>query len=166
MSNFIERTLVLLKPDAVERALMGRILERFEDAGFKIIGLKMVKPSKEKGKEHYTDDLAKRHGQKVRDIAVEYISSGPVVAMIIEGVNAVENVRKFAGTTEPKSAPPGTIRGDFSHLSFGHSDAKNIATKNIIHASGNLQEAEQEIKVWFQPDEIIEYTAVHEKHTR
>lgn len=166
MSKFIEQTLVLLKPDAVERALMGRIIGRFEDAGFKIVGMKMLVPNKEKSMGHYTEDIAIRHGQKMREIAVDYLCSGPVVAIVIEGINAIANVRKFAGTTEPSSALPGTIRGDYSHTSLEYSNSKEMAAKNIIHASGNKEEAEAEIKIWFTPEEIVNYEAVHEKHTR
>jgi nucleoside-diphosphate kinase len=166
MTNHIEQTLVLLKPDAVERALVGKVISRFEDAGFKIVAMKLTKTDKETALKHYTEDIAIRRGQKVRDIAVDYICSGPVVAMVIEGVNAVENVRKFAGTTEPSSAPPGTIRGDYSHTTMEYSNAKDMPAKNIIHASGNKEEAAQEINIWFTPQEIVEYTAVHEIHTR
>jgi nucleoside-diphosphate kinase len=81
-------------------------------------------------------------------------------------VNAIENVRKFCGTTEPKASPPGTIRGDFSHVSYGYCDDEKMVVKNIIHASEDEHFAEQEIRVWFKPSEIIEYSNVHERHTR
>ncbi len=166
MPGHIERTLVLLKPDAVERGLMGRILERFEDAGFKIVAMKMLQANKEKAMDHYDEDIARRHGEHMRRYNVDFILSGPVVAIVVEGINAVENVRKFCGTTEPKSAPPGTIRGDFSHGSYGYADEKGEVIKNVIHASGDKEYAEKEIKIWFDDSEIVEYTSVHEKHTR
>jgi nucleoside-diphosphate kinase len=166
MSKHIEKTLVLLKPDAVERGIIGRILTRFEDAGFNIAGMKLVRPSEKDALNHYTEDIAKRHGQHMRDYNINFITSGPVVALVIEGVNAIENVRKFCGTTEPKSAAPGTIRGDFSHMSYGHADEKMHVAKNVVHASDGPDSAKQEIKVWFTDSEIIDYQNVHAKHTR
>src|SRR5579864_682984 len=118
----MERTLVLLKPDAVDRGLVGEIMTRFERAGLKIAGLKMTWPKKEHAEKHYTEDLAQRRGQHVRDMMIEMITSGPIVAVVLEGVEAVEIVRKMAGATEPKAAAPGTIRGDYSHVSFKHAD--------------------------------------------
>src|SRR5690349_19119815 len=114
----IEQSLVLLKPDAIDRGLIGEILQRFERVGLKIAGLKMVWPKPEHAAQHYTEDLAKRRGQAVRDLMIDMLTSGPVVAVVLEGVEAVEQVRKMVGTTEPKAAAPGTIRGDFSHVSF------------------------------------------------
>jgi len=166
MSIHIEQTLVLLKPDAVERAIAGKIITKLEDAGFKMVALKMVRPDQKIALEHYTEEIAEKHGQKVRDYNVNFLTSGPVVAMVIEGVNAVENIRKFCGTTEPKSAVPGTIRGDYSHMSYGHADAMAQVAKNVIHASDSLDSAAREIKIWFSPDEIVTYTNCHEKHTR
>lgn len=166
MSVHIEKTLVLLKPDAVERGLMGKVITRFEDAGLKIVGLKLVQSDENRALEHYDEDIAKRRGEHVRKYNVDFLTSGPVVAMVIEGVNAIENVRKMCGTTEPMSASPGTIRGDFSHVSYGHCDDKKMVTRNIIHASADKEYAEKEIKIWFTPDEIFDYSSVHEKHTR
>ena len=166
MAEFIEQTLVLLKPDTVERALIGRVISRLEDAGFKIVGMKMVQPDEKIALDHYSEDIAIRHGELVRTYNVDFLTSGPVVAMVIEGVSAIENIRKFCGTTEPKSSAPGTIRGDFSHMSYGHADKMAHVAKNIIHASADKADAEREIKIWFTPDEILEYTNVHEKHTR
>jgi nucleoside-diphosphate kinase len=166
MSVHIEQTLVLLKPDAVERGLIGRVISRLEDAGFKIVAMKMVQADKEKALAHYTEDIATRHGEHVRRYNVDFLTSGPVVAMMIEGVNAIENIRKFCGTTEPKSSLPGTIRGDFAHMSYGYSDESEQVAKNIIHASADKADAKREIGVWFSPEEIVEYTSVHERHTR
>lgn len=166
MLKHIEQTLVLLKPDAVERGLMGRVIERFEDAGFKIVAMRLTRPSKDLMLKHYDESISKKHGEHVRKYNVDFLTSGPVLAMVIEGVDAIENARKFCGTTEPKSSPPGTIRGDFSHTSYKHCDAKKITTKNIIHASENKKYANKEIGLWFNDEEIIEYLSVHEKHTR
>ena len=162
----IERTLVLIKPDGVERGLIGKIISRFEDPGLKIIAMKMVWVDKNFAKKHYTEDLAKRRGEEVRNMMVNFITEGPVVALILEGVNAIENVRKIVGTTEPKSSLPGTIRGDFCHVSYSYADSKKIVVKNIIHASSSKEDAENEIKLWFKKDEIHNYTNVHDKHIR
>lgn len=165
MSGEVERSLVLLKPDAVNRGLMGEILHRFERTGLKIAGLKLVVSDEDTALKHYTQDLADRRGQKVRDMMVEMITSGPILAMAIEGVEAVEVVRKMVGETEPKSAAPGTIRGDYAHLSFKYADANEIAVFNLIHASANVEEATQEINVWFQEFELQGYTPDYTKHT-
>lgn len=160
----IQRTLVLLKPDAVQRALAGRVLQRFEDAGLKIVGMKMVWIDKEFAKRHYTEDVAKRRGEHVRMELIEYVTGGPVVAVCLEGIEAVDLVRKLVGPTEPKSALPGTIRGDFAHQSFSYADNKKIPIKNLIHASGNLAEAKQEVSLWFSEEELHSYKTVHDLH--
>ncbi len=159
----IQRTLVLLKPDAVQRGLAGRIISRFEDAGLKIVGLKMVWIDEEFARKHYYD-LAQRRGEAVLKRMLKYITNGPVIAIALEGVEAVAVVRKLVGGTEPKTAPPGTIRGDFAHLSFEYADSKDKAVPNLIHASGNVEEAEQELKLWFKPEELHTYKTVHEVH--
>jgi len=150
----MEKTLVLLKPDAIDRGLIGEILHRFERMGLKIAGLKMVWAAKEHASKHYTEDLAVRRGQHVRDVMIEMLTSGPIVAICLEGVEVVEVVRKMAGGTEPKMATPGTIRGDFSHVSFKHADEKKIGVYNLVHASGSPEEAVQEIAVWFNENEV------------
>lgn len=159
----IERTLVLLKPDCVQRGLMGRIISRFEDAGFKVVGAKMVWMDEEFGKKHYFD-VAERRGEQVLKVLLQFMTHGPVMAMCVEGINAVENVRKMVGSTEPKSAQPGTIRGDFAHVSYGYADGKGIGIKNLIHASGNVEEAKQEVALWFKDEDIHSYKTVHEVH--
>ena len=161
----MEQTLVLLKPDAIDRGLIGEIISRFERAGLKIAGLKMIQAKKEHAEKHYTEDLAKRRGQHVRELMIDMITSGPIVAMVLEGVEAVEVVRKMVGTTEPKAAAPGTIRGDYSHVSFAHADSKKIGVKNLIHASGSREEAPQEIVVWFEPEELLEHRPGYTHHT-
>ncbi len=160
----IERTLVVFKPDAVQRAIMGRILSRFEDAGLKVVGMKMVWVDKKFALKHYTEDLAKRAGENVRQMIAEFLTTGPVLAMVIEGVNGIENVRKMVGSTEPKSAAPGTIRGDFSHVSYAYADSRKAAVKNLIHASSSKEDAAAEIKLWFDAKEIHSYKTVHDVH--
>jgi nucleoside-diphosphate kinase len=165
MSQTLERSLVLLKPDAIDRGLIGEIVTRFERTGLKIAGLKLVWSDKDTALNHYTQDLADRRGQHVRDLMVDMITSGPIVAIVIEGVEAVEVVRKMVGETEPKSAAPGTIRGDYAHLSFKYADANEVGVFNLIHASANVEEAATEINTWFQDFELQDYKPGHTKYT-
>jgi nucleoside-diphosphate kinase len=165
MEETLERTLVLLKPDAIDRGLIGEIINRFEKVGLKIAGLKMVHPDEDLAKRHYTEDLAERRGQHVRDMAVGMIMEAPIVAFVLEGIEAVELVRKMVGTTEPKSAAPGTIRGDYSHVSFKHADAKKLPIYNLIHASGDKADAEKEIPVWFTPEELYDHKPAYTGRT-
>lgn len=153
----MERSLVLLKPDALDRGIVGEVLHRFERAGIKIVGLKMLISKEDAARKHYTDDLAKRRGEKVRELMVAMITSGPIIAVALEGVEVVEVVRKMVGATEPKAAAPGTIRGDFAHVSFKHADEHKMGVFNLIHASGSPEEAEVEIAVWFKPEELVEH---------
>jgi len=157
----IERTLVVLKPDAIYRGLIGEIIKRFEQRGLKIVAIKMLWVSKEHAEKHYEEHKDKPFFKGL----VEFITSGPVVAMVIEGADAVENVRKIVGPTEPKQAPPGTIRGDFAHITYKRADEKKVGLPNLIHASGSKEEAEREIRLWFNENEIIEYNLPHEHHT-
>lgn len=161
----IEQTLVLIKPDGVKRGLIGEIISRFEKAGMKIIGMKMHWTTEEFAKKHYTEDIAKRRGEKVRKNLLDFIKSGPVVAICIEGIEVIENVRKMVGPTEPKAALPGTIRGDYSHISFGRADASGRAIENLIHASADKKDADREIALWFSRKELHDYKTVHEAHT-
>ena len=161
----MERTLVLFKPDTVDRGLVGELIQRFEKVGLKIAGLKMIQAKREHAEKHYTEDLAVRRGQHVRDMMIEMITSGPIIAMCLEGVEAVELVRKMVGTTEPKSAAPGTIRGDYSHVSFKHADEKKIGINNLVHASSNVEEAKQELDVWFTDAELLDHKPGYTKHT-
>ena len=154
----------MIKPDGVQRQLTGDVIKRFELAGLKLIGLKMKWVDKDFALQHYTEDISKRRGEHVRNYLVEFLQEGPVVAMVFEGVNAIENVRKIVGATEPRAAQPGTIRGDFAHVSFGYADKVQQAVRNIIHASGNKAEAKEEVKLWFKKDELHTYETVHEKH--
>ena len=158
----IERTLVLIKPDGVKRGLMGRIITRFEDAGFRIVGMKMVWVDRKFAEKHYTEDITVRRGEKVRNLLLGFITEGPVLAICIEGVNAIENVRKMVGSTEPKSALPGTIRGDFAHVSYGQADKHDRAVANLIHASGDKKDAAVEVPLWFSAKETHTYKTVHD----
>ena len=166
--ELIQRTLILFKPDAVQRGIVGEILTRFERVGLKIIGTKMIFPSKEHYHKHYEGigKMVTRRGEKAFDMALEFMTQGPVIAMVFEGVEAVELVRKLVGGTEPKTALPGTIRGDYSHMSFGYADEHNVGIPNLIHASGSIEEARQEISHWFSDFEIYDYTSPREKFTR
>ena len=161
----IERTLVLLKPDAVQRGYMGELITRFERAGLKIVGMKMVWVDEEFAKQHYREeDIASRHGETVWKNLLRGITEGPVLAFVLEGPSAIEIVRKMVGPTEPKSALPGTIRGDYAHVSYAYADAKNVHIKNLIHASADAKDAELELKVWFKPEELHSYKTVHDMH--
>ena len=161
----IQRSLILLKPDALDRGVVGEILTRFERVGAKLVGLKLLVSEKDTAMKHYTEDLAKRRGEKVRELMVEMLTSGPIVAIVLEGIEIVEVVRKMVGGTEPKSAAPGTIRGDYAHVSFKYADEKGIGVFNLIHASGSPEEAPIEIDVWFRPEELVEHDPSYVKNT-
>ncbi len=174
----IEKTLVLLKPDAVQRSLVGQILTRFERVGLKIVAMKLSYADEDMAGEHYQDDdewlksvgektlaaykakgvdlgrTALEQGQWVREQLKKYIKSSPVVAVVLEGHNAVKLVRKLVGPTAPADAPPGTIRGDFSFETYTMADKLGRPLYNLIHASDSSSEAEREIAVWFNEDEI------------
>lgn len=189
--SFLQKTVVLIKPDGVKRGLVGQILERFEKVGLKLVAMKMIWVDGELVGKHYQDDedyhksvgvktlenYAKygfdanetlgvtdpiEIGRLVRKWNMEFLSSGPVVAMIIEGENAVEIVRKMVGHTFPQSAVPGTIRGDYSIESAMGSNISKRATRNLIHASGKPEEAEFEMKLWFKENEIYKYKRIEE----
>ncbi len=157
----MERTLVLLKPDGVERALAGEIISRFEKVGLKIVGMRMQWVDKELSKRHYAAHVNKAFYKGLET----FITSGPVIAIVLEGLHAIELVRKMVGATEPKSALPGTIRGDYAHHSYAYTDKKGMAIKNLVHASGSAEEAKTEISLWFTKEELHSYQSVHEKHT-
>lgn len=166
--NSVQKTLVLFKPDTVQRGLVGEVLTRFERVGLKIVGTKMIFPSKDHYYHHYEDigQMVTRRGQKAFDVTLDMMQSGPVIAMVFEGVDSVALVRKMVGGTEPKSAAPGTIRGDFSHMSFEYADNEGKGIPNLIHASGDPKEAEKEIDHWFSDSELYDYNVVNEKFTR
>lgn len=157
----IERTLVLLKPDAVQRGLMGEIIMRFERAGLKMVGCKLVWVDKDLAKQHYAEHVAKAFYPGLEKM----ITMGPTLALCIEGIEAVGIVRKMVGSTEPKGSLPGTIRGDYAHVSYGYADQKGIGIKNLIHASANITDATREVALWFKSDELHTYKTVHDQHT-
>ncbi len=155
----IEHTLVLIKPDGVYRGLIGEVIQRFERAGLKIVGMKMEWIEKDFAKKHYHAHLKKDFYPGLE----QYITAGPVVAMVIEGIDVVEVVRKIVGPTEPGKAMPGTIRGDYCHVNVGYADEKKKSIYNIIHASGSVNEAKEEILLWFDPPELCNYKRVGEE---
>lgn len=160
----VERTLVLLKPDAVVRGFAGRIISRFEDAALKIIGIKMKQMDAEFTRRHYFD-LEERLGSEVYNVTATFMQQGPVIALVLEGFDAVATVRKLVGSTYPNEAPAGTIRADLSHYSKAASKASGKAVANLVHASGNTQEAEQEVSLWFDKEELNEYRTLAELFT-
>ncbi len=140
----VQRTLVLCKPDAVQRGLVGRIISRFEDKGFKVAGLKMMQIDEALARKHYQEHVEKPFFSEL----LSFITSSPIVAMAIEGENAVEVVRVLMGVTNPQMAMPGTIRGDFG---------LNL-TRNIVHGSDSAASAEQELALFFSRDELHDYS--------
>jgi nucleoside-diphosphate kinase len=164
----MDRTLVVLKPDTVQRAIVGEIITRFERAGLKIVGMKMVFPDRDHYYKHYEEigTMITRHGEDIFESQLEFMLTGPVIAMVLEGVEAVELVRKMAGKTEPKSSEPGTIRGDYAHMSYGFANSSGATIPNIVHASGNKEEAKKEILHWFSDFELYDYETVHELYTK
>lgn len=166
--NRIERTLIIFKPDAVQRGIVGEILSRFEKVGLKIVGAKMISPTKEQYFDHYENigKMVSRRGEKAFKVTLDFMLQGPVIAMVLEGVEAVGLVRKMVGGTEPKTAAAGTIRGDYSHIGFGYADEQGKSTPNLVHASGDVDDAEKEISYWFADNELHDYKVLHEKFTR
>ncbi len=138
-----ERTLVLLKPDAIQRGLAGTILARLEQRGLRIVGLKLMKVDPQMARRHYAEHQGKAFFQGL----VDFITSSPLVAMVLEGKNAVQVVRNTMGATDPAKAAPGTIRGDLG-LDMG---------RNLIHGSDSLESAQREIALFFKDTEIIDY---------
>jgi nucleoside-diphosphate kinase len=161
----MEKTLIVFKPDAVQRGITGEILARFERAGLKIIAVKMVAPDKKHFHEHYEgiSKLISRWGQDIYDIVLTQMTESPVIAVVLEGVEAVTHVRKMVGTTDPKNSAPGTIRGDYTHLTQAYTNEIGSTLPNIVHASGSPEEAIKEIALWFNKNEIYEYVAPHQE---
>lgn len=182
----MERTMVFVKPDGVMRGLTGEIIARIERSTLKLIGLKMLVASKEFAGKHYADNegwyksvgekalaAAEKRGEKldmepieigklVRSRLMDFISMGPVVAMVFEGNNAVAKVRAIVGATSPEQAAPGTVRGDFSTDSFSYADSSGRPIQNLIHASGDVEEGKREIALWFKKDELFTYKRTDE----
>lgn len=164
MILLIERTLAIIKPDGIKRGLIGRIIQRFEDVGMKIVGAKMVWIDKKFAEVHYRD-IGERHGPDILTVLTDYLASGPVLALAIEGVSAIAVVRKMVGSTYPNEAMPGTIRGDFAHISKDYANSQKKFVSNLIHASADKKDAEHELNLWFRPEELHTYKTVHEMHT-
>lgn len=162
MSDHVETTFVALKPDAVKRGLVGKIIGVIEEAGFKIAGIKMVEATDELLEQHYEEHVDKPFYEGL----AEYMKQGPIVAIAVEGVHAVENLRKIVGDTSAKEAHPATIRGRFAHMSMEHADAAGTHYKNLIHASATPEEAEKELGIWFGDKELHEYRTAHEEEVR
>jgi nucleoside-diphosphate kinase len=164
----IERTLLIFKPDAIQRAIVGEILARFERVGLKIVAMKMINPDREHYHKHYEDigTMITRHGENIFNMTVDCMLSGPVIAAVLEGVESIEIARKLTGATEPKSAAIGTIRGDYSHISYARADSENKGFRNLIHTSADSKEAEKEISLWFSDSELFDYSVLHEEFTR
>ncbi|MDR2540866.1 MAG: nucleoside-diphosphate kinase [Candidatus Peribacteria bacterium] len=164
--TLIERSLVLAKPDAIGRGLVGEIITRFEKVGLKIVGAKMVWPTQELLYAHYEEvgQMISRRGQDKFDMTVAFMQQSPVIAFCFEGVEAVKVIRKIVGTTEPLSALPGTIRGDYAHMSFAYGDDEGKGIPNLVHASGDPEEAIKEIALWFKPGELFDYVTVSQPY--
>jgi nucleoside-diphosphate kinase len=156
-----ERTLVLLKPDAVVRGFAGKIISRFEDAALKVVGVKMKQMDADSTRRHYFD-LEERLGPEVYGLTAAFMQQGPVIAMVLEGFDAIATVRKIVGSTYPNEAPAGTIRGDFSHYSRGAGAVSGKAVANLVHASGDKAEAAQEVQLWFDESELHDYRTLAE----
>ena len=186
MKNKDEKTLVLLKPDAVQRNLIGEIISRFERVGLKIIAMKFLLPTKEQAYKHYVkneeeitaigersiagkkkngdvvDDDPTELGQTIVNCLVDFLSQSPVVAIVLEGSNAIPVVRKLVGSTEPLNSDVGTIRGDFTIDSYGLADDDIRAVRNLVHASTNEFDANYEISVWFGEEELYSYKNIRD----
>ncbi len=188
MSDFKkERTLVIIKPDGIQRSLIGEIIGRFERVGLKIVGVKFAIPDAARIEEHYTLDPEwkrkvgeksiesyKKKGQTppsedpitIGNAVVKrlqaYMTSGPVLIVALQGAKAVELVRNIVGGTEPRSSDVGSIRGDFVLDSYPMADTDERAIRNLIHASGSVEEAQQELALWFSAEELIDYRLVQE----
>jgi nucleoside-diphosphate kinase len=186
-----ERTLILIKPDGVQRALVGEIFARLERAGLKVVGLKMIRADRRALERHYPSDDAwvrtiggktreafetyhmdvralmgtddpLEIGREVRRWLIEFMQTTPVVAAVLEGVHAISATRKLVGATLPIFAVPGTIRGDFSVDAPTVANAGRRPVRNLIHASGSAEEAAQEVALWFRPEEIYAYRRADE----
>lgn len=182
-----ERTFVILKPDTVQRSLIGEVIKRFERTGLKCTAMKMFTADEARLLAHYNKDDAwfLKKGQRTVDdmiaqgrevtkepieygkdiirTIVNYMVAAPVVAMVWEGNESVAVITKLVGTTEPKTSDVGTIRGDYTVDSYGHSSYENRSVRNLIHCSESPEEAEREIALWFKEDEIMQYTTAQER---
>ena len=150
------------------RGIVGEVLTRFERVGLKIVGAKMLQPDYDHYYQHYEGigTLKTRKGEEIFESQLREMQRGPVIAMVLEGIEAVEQVRKMVGSTEPKSAAPGTIRGDYAHMTYGHALSSKRGVPNILHASADSAEAEKEIAHWFQAEELVDYEPSHAHFTQ
>jgi len=184
----IQKSLVLIKPDGVKRCIIGRIISRLEETGLKICAMKMIWADENLAKNHYKldEEWAKnvfnktkasyeKEGKKlpykdhmdlgltIQKWNMNFLKEGPVIAMVIEGPHAIELIRKIVGSTEPRQAAPGTIRGDFASIeSYAVADNKKRVIKNLIHASDSEENGKREIALWFSPNEVHSYKNVHD----
>ncbi len=182
-----ERTFVILKPDTVQRSLIGEVIKRFERTGLKCTAMKMFVPTEEDLIKHYhkseewfikkgtnvVNDLMAQgrpiekepieYGKDIIRTIVKYMTAAPVVAMVWEGNQAVAVVTKVVGTTEPATSDVGTVRGDYTIDSYGHSSFENRAVRNLVHCSDAVEEAEREIAIWFKDSEIMKYNTAQER---
>ena len=142
----LETSFVLLKPDAVQRGLSGEIIARFERCGLRIVGMKMLKAGRQRLEQHYAEHKDKEFFPTL----LQFMEERTVIVLAIEGANAIGNIRKLVGATEPASAAPGTIRGDFCHMSYARSDSSPVQTlANVVHASDSAEAANRELTLWF-----------------
>lgn len=164
----MERTLIIVKPDAVKRGLVGEIIARFERVGLKIVAAKMLSPDIDHYHHHYEtiSKMISRRGKEAFEVTLHMMQEGPVIAFVLEGIKAVSIVRKMVGETEPEKAAPGTIRGDYAHMGFEHSNNEGIGVPNLIHASGSVEEATAEITHWFSESELFDYETTHGHYTQ
>lgn len=154
----LERTLIILKPDTLQRGLVGEIITRFERAGLKIVAMKMVAPDELHFHKHYEgiSNLISRWGEDIYNVTLAQMTETPVIVFVLEGIEAVSYVRKLVGTTDPKDSAPGTIRGDYTHVTRAYTNPIGATLPNILHASGNPEEAAQEVDLWFDKSEIYD----------
>jgi nucleoside-diphosphate kinase len=154
----MERTFVMIKPDGIQRQIVGEIMMRFERVGLKIVGMKFTHVDADFSKKHYADLIDKPFYAGLESL----LTSGPVMAIVLEGASAISLVRKMVGSTEPAGSAPGTIRGDYAHMNYGRADAAGMALPNVIHASDSPEGASREISLWFSESELYDnYETVH-----
>ncbi len=193
--NITERTVVLVKPDVLQRGILGRIIQRLEDAGLKVVASRMVNVSPKTAKKHYskskewkvnigkkvveefhrnnidpkkvlgTNDPLKL-GERVYHWSIEYLTKAPLLALLVEGPHAIDRAKKVIGPTNPTEAPKGTIRGDFSVDSIITANFEKRAVHNLVHRSSNKAEAKHETALWFKPSEIVSYNTAYEIVTK
>lgn len=186
----LERTLVIIKPDGIQRGLIGEVIKRYEQVGLKLVAIKMVLPTEDMIEKHYTLDPEWRMKTGLKTIKgyhdkgltapesdplkvtarilknlANYMAKSPIIVMVWQGAHAVSVVRKLTGSTEPLMSDVGTIRGDFVLDSYSMSDGDKRAVRNLVHASGSVKEAQDEIAHWFKKDELFDYNLFIEQIT-